>query len=176
MPMVFFTSFIDSWISQFLDKVFGCPKGVTETCVTNAKPIYFSFPYFRPFSEKLKQNLLTLLSKYYTIYKFCVILVNNFTIGSFLNYKDKLPLHLWCSLVYKYSCVHCTSEHVGMTTHTLGTRVAEHAGVCFQSGVVVYPLQVLHTQLCETVQSCVPPMLTSIILKLIWNFKILIHF
>ena len=29
----------------------------------------------------------------------------------------------------------------------------------------VSPLQVLHTQLCETIQSCVPPMLTSIILK-----------
>ena len=51
------------------------------------------------------------------------------------NHKDKLPLHLRSSLVYKYSCVHCTSEYVGMTTRTLGTRVAEHAGVSFRSGV-----------------------------------------
>ena len=151
----FCTSFIDRRISQFRDKVFGCSKGVTGTCVTNDKPIYFSFPYFGPFSEKLKQDLLTLLPKYYSKDKFCVILVNNLTIGSFFNYKDKLPLHLRSSLVYKYSCVHCTSEYVGMTTRTLGTTVAEHAGINFPTGV---PLQVLHTQLCETIQSCVPPM------------------
>ena len=37
--------------------------------------------------------------------------------------------------MYKYSSVHCTSEYVGMTTRTLGTRVAEHAGVSFRSVV-----------------------------------------
>ena len=61
----FCNSFIDRRISQFLDKVFGWSKGVTGTCVTNDKPIYFSFPYFGPFSEKLKWDLLNLLSKYY---------------------------------------------------------------------------------------------------------------
>ena len=71
----------------------------------------------------------------YELGKFCVILVNNFTIGSFFNDKDKLPFHLRSSLVYKYSCVHCTSEYVGMTSRTLGTRVAEHAEVSFRSGV-----------------------------------------
>ena len=133
----FCTSVIDRRISQFLDKVFGCFKVITGTCVTNEKPIYFSFPYFGPFSEKLKQDLLTLLSKYNSKDKFCVILVNNFTIGSFFNNKDKLPLHLRSSLVYKYSCVQCRhdQEYVGMATHTLGTRVAEHAGISFGTGV-----------------------------------------
>ena len=107
---VFCTSFIARRISQFLDKVFGCPKGVTETGVTHDKPVYFSFLYFGPFSEKLKQDLLTLLSKYYSKDKFCLILVNNFTIGSVFNYKDKFPLNLLSSLVYKYSCVHYTSN------------------------------------------------------------------
>ena len=150
----FCTSFIDRRISQFLEKVFGCSKGVTETGVTHEKPIYFSFPYFDPFSEKLKQDLLTLLSKYYSKDKFCVILVNNFTIGSFFNYKDKLPLHLRSSLVYKYSCVYCTSEYVGMTTRTLGTRVAEHAGISFRSGVPLTspPHSAVrdHSELCST--------------------------
>ena len=99
----FCTSFIGRRISQFLDKVFGCSKGVTGTCVTNEKPIYFSFPYFGPFSKKFKQDLLTLLSKYYSKGKFCVILVNNLTIGSFFNYKATLSLHLRSSLVYKCS-------------------------------------------------------------------------
>ena len=81
----FCTSFIDRRISQFLDRDYSCTKGVTGTCVTNDKPIYFSFSYFGSVSEKLKQDLLTLLSKYYSKDKFCVILVNNFTIGSFFN-------------------------------------------------------------------------------------------
>ena len=150
----FCTSFLDRRISQFLDKVFGCSKGVTGTCVTNDKPIYLSFPYFGSFSEKLKQNLLTLLSKYYSKDKFYVILVNNFTIGSSFNYKDKLPLHLRSSLVYKYSCVHCTSEYVGMTTRTLGTRVVEHAGIIFPTGVPLIspPHSAVrdHSELCST--------------------------
>ena len=54
----FCPSFIDRRISQFLEKVYGCPKGVTETGVTHDKPIYFSFPYFMPFSEKLKSGFI----------------------------------------------------------------------------------------------------------------------
>ena len=82
------------------------------------------------------------------------MLVNNFTIGSFFNYNDKPPLHLRSSLVYKYSCVHCTSEFVGMTTRTLGTRVAEHAGISFQTSVPLTSPPHLavqdHSELCST--------------------------
>ena len=131
----FCTSFIDRRISQFLDNVFGCSKGVTGISVTNDKPIYFSFPYFGPFSEKLKQDLLTLLSKYYSKDKICVILVDNFTIWSFYKYKDTPPLHLRSSFVYKYSCVHCTSEHVGPHVLLVPIKVAEHPGISFRSGV-----------------------------------------
>ena len=103
----FCTSLIDRRISQFLDKVFGCSKGVTGTLVTNDKPIYFSFPHFEPFSEKLKQDLLTLLSKYYSKDKFCVILVNNFTIGSFLFSTTKINFLCiyglpWCTNIVVY--------------------------------------------------------------------------
>ena len=45
---------------------------------------------------------------------------------------------------------------------TLGTRVDEHAGISFRSGV---PLR-SPPQLYETIQSCVPPALTSIIVTL----------
>ena len=38
-------------------------------------------------------------------------------------------------LAYKYSCVHRTSEYVGMTTRTIGVKADEHAGVSFLSGV-----------------------------------------
>ena len=44
---------------------------------------------------------------------------------------------MWSSLVYKYSCVHCTSEYVGMTTRTLGVMADEHPGVSFRTGVTL---------------------------------------
>ena len=56
--------------------------------------------------------------------------------------------------MYKYSCVHSTSEYVGMTTHTLGERVAEHAGVSFRSGLPLTspPHSAVrdHSELCFT--------------------------
>ena len=40
-------------------------------------------------------------------------------------------------ILYKFSCLKCTSEYVGMTTPTLGTRADEHAGVSFRTGAPV---------------------------------------
>ena len=63
-------------------------------------------------------------------------------------------MHLRSSLVYKYSCVHCTSEYVGMTTRILGSRVVEHAGISFRTGVPLTspPHSAVrdHSELCST--------------------------
>ena len=68
--------------------------------------------------------------------EFPIILTNKFVIRSFFNYKNKLPVHMSSSLVYKFSCVQCTSGiSPGMTTRTLGIRVDEHKGVSFRTGV-----------------------------------------
>ena len=37
------------------------------------------------------------------------------------------------SVVYKFSCVQCTSEYVGSTTHSLYRRVAQHSGRSFRN-------------------------------------------
>ena len=93
------------------------------------KPIYLSFPYLGPYSEKFKSELLRLLSKYFPDSKFAIVLVNKFTIVSFFNYEDVLPLRLRSSLVYKFSCARCASEYVGITSSTLGSRGDELIGV-----------------------------------------------
>ena len=50
------------------------------------------------------------------------------------------------SHVYKYNCVRCTSEYMGMTTRT------EHAGVSFRTGV---PLtRPPHSAVREHLESC----------------------
>ena len=106
-----------------------CVKWSTKNStvdVPNDQPIFLSIPYFGPYSEKLKNEILLLLPKYYAKANFRIILTNEFTIWTFSITKNKLPLHMCSSLVYKFSCVQCTSEYVGMSTRTLGIRVDEH--------------------------------------------------
>ena len=68
-----------------------------------------------------------LFNKYFQDIRFNIILVNNFRIGSFFPYKDKLPKSMQSSLIYKFSCAQCVSEYVGSTTRALYMRIAEHA-------------------------------------------------
>ena len=82
----------------------------------------------------LRSKLLVLLGRNFSDVWFNVVLVNKFTVGSFFNYTDKLPMRLKSSLVYKFSCAQCASEYVGMTARTLGIRVDEHVGVSYRTG------------------------------------------
>ena len=80
-----------------------------------------------------------------------VVLVNKFTVGPLFNYKEKLPMRLKSSLVYKFSCARCASEYTAMTARTLGTRVDEHVGVSYRTGaplireyVIIEIVEALH--------------------------------
>ena len=53
--------------------------------------MYFLFPYFGSQSEKLKEELLALIGKYFLNTEFKIVLVKKFTVGFFFNHKDKLP-------------------------------------------------------------------------------------
>ena len=77
---------------------------------------------------------MVLLGRHLSDIPFNVALVNKFTVGSFLNYNDKLQMRLKSSLVYKFNCAQCASEYVGMTARTLGARVDEHVGVSYRTG------------------------------------------
>ena len=50
------------------------------------------------------------------------------------NYKERLPIHLRSSLVYKFSCTRCAYEYVGLTSRSLHTRVREHEGKSHRTG------------------------------------------
>ena len=53
----------------------------------------------------------------------------------FFKYKDKLPAGMRSSLVYKFSYAQCASTYIGSTGRMLRTRVAEHAGKSYRTGV-----------------------------------------
>ena len=114
-----------SQLRNFLEKRFSKPINNQPTI---KDPIYLSLPYFGSQSDKLKIELRKLLGKFFPNENFRFILTNNFTISSLFHFKDRLPKGMRGSLVYKFSCVQCTSMYVGSTSRTLISRAAEHAG------------------------------------------------
>ena len=119
--------FIESRIHRFWKNVF--ERNVRDTSDNTLKTMYFSFPYFGSQSEKLKEELRALVETYFLNTECKIVLVNKFTVGSFFNYKDKLPAGMRASLVYKFSCAQCASTYIGSTGNLLQTRVAELLGV-----------------------------------------------
>ena len=108
-------------------------------------------PYFGKHSEKLKSDLSVLFCKYFKDISFNFILVNSFKIDSFFSFKDRLPKGMRSSLIYKYSCVRCTSEYIGSTTRILTTRVAEHAGRSHRTDRIILPIVIFATTLKHAV-------------------------
>ena len=103
---------------------------------TPLKMIYFSFLSFLALNQnKLKEELRALIGKYIFNTQCKIVLVNKFTVGSVFNYKDKLPAGVRASLVYKFSCAQCASTYIGSTGRVLRTRVAEHAGRSYRTGI-----------------------------------------
>ena len=97
--------------------------------------MFISLSFFGAQSEKLKTEILDTLAKFYPQLDLKIILSNTFTIGSLFNYKDKIPMTLRSSVIYKYSCALCASgTYVGLTTRALHMRIAEHQGRSFRSG------------------------------------------
>ena len=91
-------------------------------------------PFFGPQSETMGEELVAVLSRIFPSIKFICILTNKNTIGSFFNYKDRLPKCLRASVVYKFVCPRCGSQYVGSSSRTLGVRAREHAGVSVRTG------------------------------------------
>ena len=129
MSSVFPLGLINSAIKHILCNKYN-PASISPIEI---RKIYFSIPYFGQQSEKLKTELIFLISKYFKNVDFNIVLVNSFKVGSFISYKDRLPKAMCASLVYKFCCARCASEYVGSTTRTLQTRVAEHAGRSFRT-------------------------------------------
>ena len=123
-PMVFL-NFLSIHVCIDFGGVFVNPMSVIPWCDNTLKTMYFSFPCFGSQSEKLEE-LCALIGKYFLNAECKIVLVNKFTVSTFLNYKDKLPAGVRASLVYKFSCAQCASTYIGSTGRMLRTRVAEH--------------------------------------------------
>lgn len=59
---------------------------------------------FWPSIEKVKKKIVTLLNGHFNSTHFNTVLVNKFSIGSFFQYMDRVPVYIRSSLVYKFCC------------------------------------------------------------------------
>ena len=139
---------VHSQVKKFLDKIH--VRSPIVDPVQYAKECYLSFPYFGVQSEKLRDELLALLTKYFSDVKFKIVLVNNFRVGNLFHYKDVLPTAMRSSLVYSFCCAHCASIYVGSTVRILHSRVAEHRGRSSRTGLATFT----HSQSCEHLLLC----------------------
>lgn len=121
-------------VRNFLCGVFS-PKDLVPT-VPKLKQ-YFVFPFFGVQSEKLKQELTSLLTKFYPHIDPSIILVNRFKIGSFFRFKDRIPVGCQSSVVYNFSCASCDASYIGSTKRALYSRVLQHQGRSFRTGLPI---------------------------------------
>ena len=59
------------------------------------------------------------------------------TVGSFFRYKDKLPLSLSSSVVYKYTCGQCPATYIGLTKKQMKVRISQHRGISYRTNLPV---------------------------------------
>ena len=114
---------VESFISKKLDFRPSIPD-------VPRKPFYFTLPYFGHKSIQLSIQISKIIQENFFLLEPHAVQVNGNKIGNIFSYKDKLPLGLRSSVIYKYCCPHeCGSAYVGSTVRTLETRIAEHRGV-----------------------------------------------
>ena len=144
---------IENSINNLLEKM-NSDKSIAPSYDVPKKLFYISFPFFGHQSIRMKYEIELLLGKYFPHLDVRIILVNNFTIGSFFNCKDTIPVCLRANIVYSFSCVQSarTSEYIGSSTRCLTIRACEHMGISFRTK---YPVtKPPHSAIREHYEQC----------------------
>ena len=95
---------------------------------------YFPLPYFGAESEKMKREVISLLTKVYPFLNPRIVLRNPFSVSTFFKYKDRLPKCCQSSVVYEFSCASCGASYVGSTLRNLHSRIQQHLGKSVRTG------------------------------------------
>ena len=122
---------IDKIIKDYLIKkfspniIFTVPK----------KSIFVKLPFFGPQSDKMKQEIQSIVQKSYNHLNLKIVFVNDYKISSFFRFKDKVPFLLSSNIIYEYKGECCqTSHYIGSTKRNLHHRIAEHTGISSRTG------------------------------------------
>ena len=82
----------------------------------------------------MQRNLRNLCKTFFPHVKIIFISRSQSTIGSYFRFKDKLPISLASSVIYKYSCSQCPATYIGETKKQLEVRICQHKGKSFRTG------------------------------------------
>ena len=124
----------DKFVKQFLNIKYNT---VAKSQDNNKQIKYVTLPFQGHQSYLLRNSLQRLLQQYFPDVCFRFVFVNNFTIGSFFKYKEKLPDLLCSNIVYTYVCPDCNARYIGSTCRNLKIRMSEHKGVSFRTNSVI---------------------------------------
>ena len=98
--------------------------------------IFVTIPFMTAHANKLfKFYLGKLVSKFYPQIDFNIIFTNDFSIGSFFYFKDKISLCVKSNIVYKYSYGLYSATYIGESTRHYQTRVSERRGISPRTGM-----------------------------------------
>ena len=122
---------INAYIRDFLDRQYQKPILSFEVPKLQR---YFTLPYLNQDSEKLRKEIIAQLVRFYPFLHPKIILVNNFAVGTFFKYKDRLPKLCQSAVVYKFSCASCGASYVGSTIRNLHSRIQQHLGKSVRTG------------------------------------------
>ena len=87
-----------------------------------------------PFTYHTRNLLQKLLNASFPQLDIRYVFTNKNTIATLFPFKDRIPDKLQSFVCYKYNCIICKNDYVGVTTCNLGKRVAEHIGVSERTG------------------------------------------
>ena len=124
-------NFIDRCIKLFFDKLF-LKKQMVLT--VPKKVINIVLPFMGKDSLKIRGNLSRLAKTYFPCCKIQVVFSSGRRLGSFFNFKDKVPLNARSLVLYKFMCSSCNSAYVGKTKRHFLVRMFEHLGNSLATG------------------------------------------
>ena len=123
--------FIDRCIKLFFEKLFIKKKIVLTV---PRKVINITLPFMGKDSLKIRGNLTKLAKTYFPCCKIKVVFNSENRLGSFFNFKDKVPLNARSLVLYKFTCSSCNSAYVGKTKRHFLVRMFEHLGRSLLTG------------------------------------------
>ena len=110
------------------------PKPLVSTVDKN--PIYASIPFISNTQNRtISSEIQSLIKRFYAQINLRLSFKNDFSIGSLFSHKDKIPSSMRSNVVYSYHCNQCSDSYYGETSRHLRTRIAEHRGLSYRTGV-----------------------------------------
>ena len=95
---------------------------------------YIKMPFYGHISYEFRKLILNTLKNSFPAVEFRVTFTNDFKVGSFFNFKDRVPEPLCSNIVYKFTCPSCQARYLGCTSRSFKIRIFEHMGKSHRTG------------------------------------------